>query len=286
VELCHVERLNLLQLAPGGHIGRFIVWTQGAFERLDDIWGSTTRSSTVKKNYTLPFPIMIQSDLTRLINSDEIQSKVRPVKKSNRRSRLKKNPLKNLGVMVHLNPYALALRRSSLLAQQSRVKARAEALQARREHKAPTLSRDEKTQLVADRKHNKVQNANWVRLSREGEPEKKIEISQFKEREARQLAEIKASQVGLGPAVTAAVKKEVKKEAPKKAEPAKDAGKEKKDGGKKEAGKDGGKKEGKEGGKKEGGKEGGKKEGGKEGGKKEGGKKEGGKKEGGKGKKE
>merc|ERR1711975_43528 len=35
IELCCVERLNLLQLAPGGHLGRFIIWTKGALERLD-----------------------------------------------------------------------------------------------------------------------------------------------------------------------------------------------------------------------------------------------------------
>ena len=27
VEVCHVNRLNLLQLAPGGHLGRFIIFT-------------------------------------------------------------------------------------------------------------------------------------------------------------------------------------------------------------------------------------------------------------------
>jgi large subunit ribosomal protein L4e len=27
VEICHVSRINLLQLAPGGHLGRFIVFT-------------------------------------------------------------------------------------------------------------------------------------------------------------------------------------------------------------------------------------------------------------------
>jgi large subunit ribosomal protein L4e len=37
VELCHVSRLNLLQLAPGGHLGRFVIWTQGAFSQLDKI---------------------------------------------------------------------------------------------------------------------------------------------------------------------------------------------------------------------------------------------------------
>jgi len=33
VEMCSVYRLNLLQLAPGGHLGRFVIWTKGAFEK-------------------------------------------------------------------------------------------------------------------------------------------------------------------------------------------------------------------------------------------------------------
>jgi len=31
VEICNVHRLNLRQLAPGGTLGRFIIWTQSAF---------------------------------------------------------------------------------------------------------------------------------------------------------------------------------------------------------------------------------------------------------------
>merc|ERR1712094_98608 len=34
IELCHVSRLNLLQLAPGAHLGRFIIYSAGAFEAL------------------------------------------------------------------------------------------------------------------------------------------------------------------------------------------------------------------------------------------------------------
>ena len=37
VETSPVTALNLLQLAPGGHLGRFIVWTSAAFKALDDI---------------------------------------------------------------------------------------------------------------------------------------------------------------------------------------------------------------------------------------------------------
>lgn len=32
VDLCCVDRLNLLQLAPGAHAGRFVVWTEVNFE--------------------------------------------------------------------------------------------------------------------------------------------------------------------------------------------------------------------------------------------------------------
>merc|ERR1712028_133372 len=39
VELCCVSRLNLLQLAPGGHLGRFCIWSQSALDSLNLIYG-------------------------------------------------------------------------------------------------------------------------------------------------------------------------------------------------------------------------------------------------------
>ena len=51
VELLHVNKLNLLRLAPGGHMGRFCIWTKGAFENLDKLYGTFTKKSTMKKNY-------------------------------------------------------------------------------------------------------------------------------------------------------------------------------------------------------------------------------------------
>ena len=38
VEVAHVSRLNLLQLAPGGHVGRFIIWTESAFKELNNVF--------------------------------------------------------------------------------------------------------------------------------------------------------------------------------------------------------------------------------------------------------
>jgi large subunit ribosomal protein L4e len=121
VELAHVDRLNLLQLAPGGHLGRFIIWTRSAFEKLDTLYGTYSKKSGAKTDYSLPRHVMHNANLGRLINSDEIQSVVRAGKYSNFRRHHKKNPLKNLGAMVKLNPYTLVARRAEL---------RAEALRA------------------------------------------------------------------------------------------------------------------------------------------------------------
>ena len=42
VTLLCVTRLNLLHLAPGGHLGRFVVWTEGAFKALNEIYNAST----------------------------------------------------------------------------------------------------------------------------------------------------------------------------------------------------------------------------------------------------
>jgi large subunit ribosomal protein L4e len=116
VEVAHVDRLNLLQLAPGGHLGRFIIWTRSAFTRLDAVFGTTETASEAKKGYKLPRNIMTNPDLARLINSDEVQSVVVPTKEGGRHAPLKKNPLRNLGALLKLNPAAKKARRAALRA--------------------------------------------------------------------------------------------------------------------------------------------------------------------------
>jgi large subunit ribosomal protein L4e len=128
VECACVDQLNLLQLAPGGHVGRFCIWTKSAFEKLDKIFGSTTTASGVKKGYKLPRAQMTNSDLARLINSDEIQSVVNAPKTPNHTFTLKKNPLKNLGAMLKLNPYAKTTVRQSVVTSEKQAVARAEKL--------------------------------------------------------------------------------------------------------------------------------------------------------------
>ncbi|KAI8466632.1 MAG: component of cytosolic 80S ribosome and 60S large subunit [Monoraphidium minutum] len=146
VEVASVDRLNLLQLAPGGHLGRFCVWTKSAFEALDKVYGTTEVASGVKKGYKLPRPIMANADVARLINSDEVQSVVRPPKEAAIKGQaLKKNPLKNLGALIKLNPHAIVTRRNAVLAAERRGKARAEKLaklRAGQPSGAPKRSKD------------------------------------------------------------------------------------------------------------------------------------------------
>ncbi|KAJ5620797.1 hypothetical protein N7510_004781 [Penicillium lagena] len=117
VETSSVFSLNLLQLAPGGHLGRFIVWTSSAFQALDKVYGTTTDASALKRDYLLPSNLVANADLARLINSSEIQSVVRAPKGEARTKRVnvqKKNPLRNKQVMLRLNPYAAAYSKQKL----------------------------------------------------------------------------------------------------------------------------------------------------------------------------
>lgn len=109
VETSSVKHLGLLQLAPGAHLGRFIIWTQSAIEALDSVYGSESTKS-IKSNYSLPANIISNTDVTRLINSAEVQAVVRPAGESTQKKGhvLKKNPLKNKQVLLRLNPYAKA----------------------------------------------------------------------------------------------------------------------------------------------------------------------------------
>merc|ERR1711941_37094 len=48
VDVIQVDNLNLLKLAPGGHVGRFCIWTESAFKKLDGLYGTWRKASTSK----------------------------------------------------------------------------------------------------------------------------------------------------------------------------------------------------------------------------------------------
>jgi len=101
IELMSINRLNLLGLAPGGQVGRFVIWTEGAFKQLKDIFGSYTNpgDSIINKRggskYQLPRPLMINTDFDKIVQSDEIQNVIRP-RKWNKRNIKKKKSFKEL----------------------------------------------------------------------------------------------------------------------------------------------------------------------------------------------
>ncbi|KAL0675888.1 hypothetical protein Bca4012_003869 [Brassica carinata] len=88
---------------------------------------------------------MVNADLARIINSDEVQSVVKPIEKDATRKVMKKNPLKNLNVMLKLNPYAKTAKRMYLLAEAERVKAKKEKLTKKRK----TVTKEESLAIKA-----------------------------------------------------------------------------------------------------------------------------------------
>lgn len=51
ITLQNVNKLNLLRLAPGGHVGRFCIWTESAFRKLDELYGTWRKPATKKVDY-------------------------------------------------------------------------------------------------------------------------------------------------------------------------------------------------------------------------------------------
>lgn len=120
VETMNVNKLNLLKIAPGGHVGRFIIWTRSAFEHLNNLFGTFEEGSKLKKGYNLPKPIMSNTDLSRLLKSQEILKVLAPPKKTVHRRVRRLNPLVNTRQMIKLNPYAGVTKRRALLARLKR----------------------------------------------------------------------------------------------------------------------------------------------------------------------
>jgi len=140
LETMCVNRLNLLSLAPGSQVGRFIIWTESAFKQLHEIFGSYDNKVVSKYGFRgqvfkLPRPLMLNTDLDKLIQSDEIQSVIRPYQIQKRLVR-KKNPLKNFYALVKLNPHALTLKR----------------LQVRRKEKLLQLANKPDEEMLKERK--------------------------------------------------------------------------------------------------------------------------------------
>ncbi|XP_011499253.1 PREDICTED: 60S ribosomal protein L4 [Ceratosolen solmsi marchali] len=175
VDLMNINKLNLLKLAPGGHVGRFVIWTKSAFEKLDALYGTWRKEAKLKKGYNLPMPKMANTDLSRLLKSDEIRKVLRAPKKKIVRRVKKLNPISNTRAMLRLNPYSAVLKRAAILTARKR--------------------QNERDLLLAEKRGIKLKKSSPAVV------EKKI-----KERRSKQLAAVKA--------VKPKVKKSPKKKVP------------------------------------------------------------------------
>merc|ERR1712060_893805 len=100
--------------------------TEGAFKKLNEIYGTLKSGAPMKKGYHLPRAQMENADIARIINSTEIQSVLRPRKDAPGTFARKRNALNNKDEMAKLNPAS-----SEKKAADSNKKAR---LQASKEH--------------------------------------------------------------------------------------------------------------------------------------------------------
>ncbi|OAG29195.1 large subunit ribosomal protein L4e [Nematocida displodere] len=71
VDLMQVDSLNILKLAPGGHLGRLVMWTEGAFERLRELFGDEGEEA-IKSKYVLPSSKLSCPDYKVLLKSEEV----------------------------------------------------------------------------------------------------------------------------------------------------------------------------------------------------------------------
>jgi len=90
IETCCIDFLNLQKLAPGGHVGRFCIWTYRSFLKLDQIFYRCNLNSPLKIQRKKGSNIMTNFDLKDIINSNEIQSKINPPTKKKKILTVKK----------------------------------------------------------------------------------------------------------------------------------------------------------------------------------------------------
>jgi len=157
VDCIPVQKMNLLKLAPGGHVGRFVIWTESAFRALDGLYGTWKKASKEKSGYNLPMPKMANTDLSRLLKSEEIQKVLKPVRKVVIRRQRKLNPLSNTSALLRLNPYAAVLKRNAILTAQRQIRKRAEELAKKRGVKLELTAEQQKLDKIAARRRAQLQ---------------------------------------------------------------------------------------------------------------------------------
>merc|ERR1712130_130073 len=125
VDVIQVDNLNLLKPAPGGHVGRFCIWTESAFKKLDGLYGTWRKASTSKAGWNLPQPKMANTDLSALLKSEAIRAVLRAPNRKVAHKVVRTNPLKNIRSMLQLNPYAAVQKKNAELISAKNIRAKA-----------------------------------------------------------------------------------------------------------------------------------------------------------------
>jgi len=125
VDCIQVDNLNLLKLAPGGHVGRFCIWTEAAFKKLDGLYGTWKKASTQKAAWNLPQPKMANTDLSALLKSEAIRAVLRAPNRKVKHAVVKTNPLKNIRTMLQLNPYSAVQKKNAELVKAKNIRVKA-----------------------------------------------------------------------------------------------------------------------------------------------------------------
>lgn len=188
VSLMNINKMNLLKLAPGGHVGRFVIWTKSAFEKLDALYGTWRKESQLKKGYNLPFPKMANTDLSRLLKSEEIRKVLRAPRKKVVRRVKKLNPLVNTRAMLRLNPYAAVLKRAAILTAQKRQHERDILLAEKRGIKLPKSAPASKALALQKRRKQQLAKIKQLKPRAKKTPAKKTEKDTATTAAPKQLA--------------------------------------------------------------------------------------------------
>merc|ERR1719500_795379 len=155
VDVIQVDALNLLKLAPGGHVGRFCIWTESAFKKLDGLYGTWRKASPPKAGGNLPQPKMANTGLSALLKSEAIRAVLRAPNRKVSRAVVRTNPLKNIRTMLQLNPYAAVVKKNAELTKEKNLRVKAAKVLKKPVPADPMAKRAAKTKKKTSKKSKK-----------------------------------------------------------------------------------------------------------------------------------
>ncbi len=91
---------------------------------VDGLYGTWRKPSATKKDWNLPMPKMANTDLSKLLKSEEIRKVLRAPNRKVAKAVRKTNPLKNIRAMIKLNPYSAVMKKNAELVAAKNIRAK------------------------------------------------------------------------------------------------------------------------------------------------------------------